>query len=138
VLWRRTLPAIATTAGGFFLVRLLIENFARPHYQAALLVTGPVTAERGDGPVGGWVFDQGLMLHGHVVTGRVQIPAGCSGGADRTSALGCLTKAGYSQFIRYQPAGRYWTFQWIEAGIFSGLALLLVLVAVVALRRQDA
>jgi hypothetical protein len=26
--------------------------------------------------------------------------------------------------VAYQPANRYWTFQWLEAGIFITLALL--------------
>jgi hypothetical protein len=137
VLWRRTLPAIATTAGGYFVVRLVIENFARAHYQAAVLTSGPVTGQRGGGPVGGWILDQGLMLNAHAVNGPVRLPVGCAQ-ADRKASFDCLTKLGYSEFTRYQPAGRYWTFQWIEAGIFTGLAVLLVGLAVFALRRQDA
>lgn len=138
VLWRRTLPAIATTAGGFLLVRLLVEGFLRPHFQPQLLVNGPITGTRGGGPVGAWVFDQGLMLHGHVVTGRVALPSSCAPAAGKQGAFACLSRMGYTQYTRYQPAGRYWTFQWIEAGIFTGMAILLVAVAVVALRRQDA
>lgn len=33
-------------------------------------------------------------------------------------------RAGVSLVVAYQPANRDWTFQWIEAGIFLGLALL--------------
>lgn len=28
------------------------------------------------------------------------------------------------EVVENQPAGRYWTFQWVETGIYAGLALL--------------
>ena len=39
----------------------------------------------------------------------------------------CVAKIGqtYHVLTTYQPANRYWTFQWIETGIFLGLSLLL-------------
>jgi hypothetical protein len=30
----------------------------------------------------------------------------------------------YHLVVTYQPAGRYWTFQWLETGIFLMLALI--------------
>jgi hypothetical protein len=45
---------------------------------------------------------------------------------------------GYQFRTSYQPANRYWPFQWIETGIFVALAAILVAVAVIALRRRDA
>jgi hypothetical protein len=40
----------------------------------------------------------------------------------------CVTKlsAHYHTVVTYQPANRYWTFQWTETAIFLGAALLLV------------
>ena len=38
----------------------------------------------------------------------------------------------------YQPADRFWTFQLIEAGIFSGLAAVFVLLTLWLVRRRDA
>jgi hypothetical protein len=38
----------------------------------------------------------------------------------------------------YQPAGRYWSFQFIETGIFVALAVALVAVTVIVMRRHDA
>jgi len=39
----------------------------------------------------------------------------------------CVTKlsAHYHEVVTYQPAGRYWTFQWLETAIFLGVALVL-------------
>ena len=46
------------------------------------------------------------------------------------SATSCATT--------YQPAGRYWTFQWIEFVMFVVLAAVCVAAGVVVLRRRDA
>lgn len=47
-------------------------------------------------------------------------------GPDSDPGRACLAQVGkaYHLVVSYQPAGRYWTFQWIEAGVFGGLALL--------------
>jgi hypothetical protein len=40
----------------------------------------------------------------------------------------CLTRlaqAGYRQRVTYQPASRFWTFQWIETGLYFLLAVLI-------------
>jgi hypothetical protein len=38
----------------------------------------------------------------------------------------CADKLGIREILHYQPAGRYWAFQWYETAIFIGLALGLV------------
>jgi ABC-type transport system involved in multi-copper enzyme maturation permease subunit len=38
----------------------------------------------------------------------------------------CLDQLGVRDLLTYQPAGRYWAFQWSELAIFVALALLLV------------
>jgi hypothetical protein len=50
----------------------------------------------------------------------------------------CMQRLGYELRSIYQPANRYWPFQWIEFGIFVGLAAVLTVVAVLMLRRRDA
>ena len=42
----------------------------------------------------------------------------------------CLEKLGMYTRIEYHPASRFWTFQWIEAGIYLGLAAALACFAV--------
>ena len=46
--------------------------------------------------------------------------------ADPATFEGCRARAAetFRLLVTYQPAGRYWTFQWLEAGIFLALALL--------------
>jgi hypothetical protein len=49
----------------------------------------------------------------------------------------CLTSHGYSQYITYQPAARYWPFQFIEAGLFVALAAVLIALAFAVINRRD-
>jgi hypothetical protein len=50
----------------------------------------------------------------------------------------CLSQHGYTQWTRYQPAGRFWTFQWIEAGWLLALSVLLGGLAVWLVHRPAA
>jgi hypothetical protein len=134
--WRRALPAMATTLAGFFAVRLLVELYLRSHFLAPVVSTRPLARGPG-GPAGAWVQGTDVVRHGKVITGPIQLPA-CAATGTRDAANRCLDAAGYRMRTTYQPAGRYWSFQWIEAGIFLALAALLVATAVILLRRRDA
>ncbi|MDX6257862.1 MAG: hypothetical protein QOJ11_4196 [Frankiales bacterium] len=137
VLWRRTLPAIATTAAGFFVVRLVVENFARPHFLHTITSTGAIGAGP-NAPLGSWLLSTTVVLNGDVVQGAIKLPVSCAGAATRAGASKCLADLGYSEVSTYHPPSQYWTFQLTEAAIFLGLTAILTLVAVVALKRQDA
>jgi hypothetical protein len=50
----------------------------------------------------------------------------------------CMSHAGYGILTKYQPAGRFWTFQFIESGLFVGLAVLCLVTCLVVVRRRDA
>ena len=159
---RRTLPAIATVIGGFIGMRLWISQDLRMHFMA------PVTAFYGVAanlniPAGSINVGGGLLNKaGQVVTGplgnvmidgvpstslpaacRQLIPASASGPAGPSNATlnavyGCLQKAGYRQFISYQPISRYWAFQGIETGIYLAVAAALIAITFYAVRRRDA
>jgi hypothetical protein len=69
------------------------------------------------------------------------VPPACHvhGLKDPTAAiLSCLGKHGYAQYVTYQPAYRYWPFQFIEAGIFVALAAVLIALAFAVINRRDA
>jgi hypothetical protein len=137
VLWRRVLPAMATTLGGFIAVRLAVELGLRPHYLAPVRrVTGLVGPDTT--PSGSWNMGSDVLVNGHVVGGAVRPPAACAQAATRDQMSSCLGRFHYQLRTTYQPAGRYWTFQWIEFGIFAVLAAVLVVTALVVLRRRDA
>ena len=50
----------------------------------------------------------------------------------------CMTAHGYHDLITYQPAGRFWAFQGIEAGIFVVLAAALIAVTFRLVLARDA
>ena len=139
VLWRRTLPAIATTIGVFFVTRLVVEGFVRPHLRAPLTLTSSLGAGSNGAPPGSWVMSTAIQLHGQVLHGStLRLPESCaSSSPTRAAAAACLRKLGYAQVTKYQPAGRYWSFQLTEAAIFLVLTAILTTVAMVALKRQD-
>jgi hypothetical protein len=140
VVWRRTVPAIATTVAGFIAVRLPIEVYVRPHYETAITTSDAALKHGGGAPAGAWSMGSDLVRNGVSVTGPVQVPAGCGPKLvhTRDQMDACLARNGFRVTNTYQPASRYWTFQWIEAGIFLAIAALLVAAAIVLVRRRDA
>ena len=50
----------------------------------------------------------------------------------------CLAQHGYTQWTSYQPASRFWPFQWIEAGWLLALSALLIAVTIWLVRRRAA
>jgi len=52
------------------------------------------------------------------------------------SIAGCLTPHGYTQWTAYQPASRFWAFQWIEGGWLLVLSALLIAGTVWLVRRR--
>jgi hypothetical protein len=140
-LLRRTLPAIVATVGVFTAVRILVSVYLRPHYLGA--VTRAVTLGLPDNvtnvpPAGSWTLSRYIAgPAGPLDAGRVPAPRGCAA-VDKGSALQCLGRLGYHEVVKFHPPSQYWGFQWIEAGLFAGLAALLVGIAVVWTLRRDA
>jgi hypothetical protein len=151
---RRTLPAIAVTLGGFIGLRLVISDFVRQHYMAAVTIYYKTTSSFT--PSGqAWVLAQGAVSR----TGRVvptgwgdlypALPAACqkvffetqrpgAKSGDLNPVFSCMQAHGWRGFVTYQPAGRYWPFQGIETGIYVLLAAALIAVTFVIIRRRDA
>ena len=65
-------------------------------------------------------------------------PARRTQGANHIAPSCAHALARFHGFVTYQPAGRYWAFQGIEAGIFLLLAAILLTVTAVVLLRRDA
>jgi hypothetical protein len=155
---RRVLPALGVTLGVFFAVRLMIMGWVRQHYMTPVTSIHHMSADVILPPKGAaWILGQGIrgpngplvMPGGEVrIVGNgfpvADIPAACHQYLPQAESgvlkqlFSCLTSHGYSQYITYQPAARYWPFQFIEAGIFAVLAAVLVAVAFAAINRRDA
>jgi hypothetical protein len=136
-LLRRVLPALAVTVVGFVAVRLIVATYVRPYYETARTLVVPISKNLSV-PSGSWQLSRDLLQNGQSVSGTLSFPAQCLTPTTRQASDACLTQHGFSSFVKFQPASHYWTFQWIESGIFVALAAVLIAVAVLAVRRRDA
>jgi hypothetical protein len=135
---RRTLPAVGVTIAGFLVVRLFVELSVRPHFAAVKHGTESMLAPTVR-TAGAWMMGSDLVDGaGHVVHGPLRMPATCAAAVDRAAADRCMGSLGYHIRTTFHPASRYWPFQWTEAAIFVGLALVLVAVGYLAVTRRDA
>jgi hypothetical protein len=135
--FRRVLPAMATTFAVFAGLRFLIAEYARPHYLTP--VSGLFPFGRGNGPSGSWVLPSVVTGPGGQRYGNFtfqDVPAACRGRGETYPS--CMTAHGFHDLITYQPAGRFWAFQGIEAGIFLVLAAALIAVTFRLVLARDA
>lgn len=150
VLVRRTLPAMAIVLVAFIAVQIAMPQWIRFHLIAPTRDTTAITAANVDSflfnndllsvqvkvdDVGAWVAsNRTIDSAGHVVSG---LPASLSKGAcappPRSAqappitqdCFAAISRLGYRQQVTYQPAGRFWAFQWYETTIFLAFALAL-------------
>jgi hypothetical protein len=147
----RSLPALAVTGGVFLTTRLMITYWVRVHYLPAVTTIYSVT--KNFTPKGAyWPLATGVVLPngqfttnlsvgpGHIISGfnGPDIPAACQAPAPMNSTIACIARHGYRSFTTYQPGYRFWSFQFIETGIFVALAAVLVGVTFLIVRRRDA
>ena len=160
VLWRRTLPAMATTLVVYVAARITFTQKVRPHLLTPLKVTTKLLKSSGYGfeqtPNGlhfivstgyspnALVFNSVMVgKHGAKVTAQwlkancanllIRHPPVSGNGGVRVKGTApkafteCVDKiaANFHQVLTYQPANRFWTFQWLEGSIYlaAGVAL---------------
>ncbi len=135
VLVRRTLPAMAITLAVFAAIQILWPSVVRPHLispvhstQALSTVSfngigdsnnGVLFMQVGSisGKAGDWIIgSQPVNALGTVA----KAPPAC---AHDNNFVPCLQSHGVRMAVTYQPASRYWDFQWMETGLFLVLAL---------------
>jgi len=141
VLIRRTVPAMAVTLAVFTGVLVTMTLWVRPHLIAPLHMVSAISTANldqlttGSGPgspmtvaatvnlPGAWVLsNQAITPSGHVFTGPA--PRICFSGTTQACAA-YVGRLHLRQLVTYQPASRYWAFQWYETAIFLALALAL-------------
>jgi hypothetical protein len=162
---RRTLPAMAVALVVFIAAQLLI-TVARPHYIAPLRATPAIslaslqgTGVTGNGRLfiqpaqleiaGAWILSPSLRCAGtaqcDVITSNggsaANLPAtrACHTSAPLSGPRSCdayLATLHLRQLVTYQPAGRFWVFQWIETAIYAALAIVLAFVSFFQVRRR--
>jgi ABC-type transport system involved in multi-copper enzyme maturation permease subunit len=148
LLWRRVLAALATTIGIAFALALMTSKL-RPHYLAPLR-TKNLDFVPGSQTIQQWWEKAGAVVSANDLNtalrsaGVQQIDVGGGGKTtpatpgDGTDPVTYLLHHGYTQWTSYQPASRYWIFQWIEFGWLTALAVLLLAATSFLVRRRDA
>jgi ABC-2 family transporter protein len=134
VLIRRTLPAMAVTLAVFAAIQIFWPGVVRPHLIPPARSVQPMsTVSCGDTMVtasGGfalWSCSVSRLPDSWVLTSQAVNAAGqpvttSPACASQQNFEQCLAKHGVRMAVSYQPASRYWAFQWLEAGIFLILA----------------
>jgi hypothetical protein len=137
LVFRRTVAAMTATLVAFAATRLLVSNFVRPQFMTPLHRVIAATAP--NGAPGDWVLSNTLVDAGSsrvsVAREDLAVLHAQQAGIDPHTYILTL---GWRRVISYQPAARFWTFQVIEAGLYVGLAVALVLAALWLVRRTPA
>jgi hypothetical protein len=137
---RKTLPAMAATLAGFFVVRFGVQ-LLRPHLLDPVQVNVPLFGETR----GAWIGAGRTTVDAagqRFVGGDNHLAALCHLGRtananDPTPALAaCAERLGVHDVVSVHPASQFWAFQAWEAAIFAGLAVALVLAAFWWLRNR--
>jgi len=136
-LFRRVVPAMAATFGGYAAVRVPIDVWLRKRYMSPKVLTYPFFGPLQRNGLGDWNLSSRIVdASGHALSanGGINIDALASRcpnlqglqfpGKDDMGT--CLQHIGARTVNVYQPGSRYWPFQFIELGIFVLLAAGLV------------
>lgn len=143
MLIRRVVPAMAATLAAYTGLALAAGNFLRQHYLTPLLTT------RLNVPGSAWITSQWwtkggrFAFAGQPPDSLLQqlcspTPAGPLGKPSHQTFFRCLSQHGYTTWTSYQPASRFWTFQWIEGGWLLALSVLLTAATIWLVRRRAA
>ena len=124
-------------------LRVTIAVYLRPHFLTPVTKLLPLNGANSNGPPGAWVVSNDIVGPNGRSFGDGfpvnEIPAACRNGPlGLKGGPGCLASHGFHALVTYQPAGRFWAFQGIEAAVFVVLAAALVAIAYGRVLRRDA
>jgi hypothetical protein len=144
MLIRRVVPAIVATLVVYTGLALAAANLLRRHYLTPMLTTNLNV------PGSAWIYRQWWTKGGqfaffgwrdapnNLVQQCASAPVGPLGKPSPGTLSQCFAQQGYAQLTRYQPASRFWVFQWIDGGWLLALSVLLIAVTVWLVRRRAA
>jgi hypothetical protein len=147
VLWRRVIPALVTAVAVWFGLAFLTATTLRPHYLTPRTTTDLQLPDSAFSVTQWWTKGGVRVSDAQINTVLSDIGAqfssngnsvkvgGPGGGVDPVQYL---VQQGYLQVTSYQPNSRYWTFQWIEFGWLTVLALILLATTLWLVRRRPA
>jgi hypothetical protein len=133
-LTRRTVFAIFLTLVLILVIRIGVEFNLRPNYEPQITVTWPLAqADHPPAQLGkqDWSVAQGFLD----AQGNKIDSVSCNGA--QLTPQQCMQADGYRGFyLSYQPADRFWTFQWIETSIYLAISALALGATVWLVRRR--
>jgi hypothetical protein len=155
MLIRRVVPAIVATLAVYAGLAVATAGLLREHYLTPLVITS------GNVPGTAWIIGQWWTKGGRLAfagnppvnllnrfcnfrqsaSGKGgSLPPPGSGGSPSTADpfAQCLGPHGYTQLTSYQPASRFWPFQWIEGGWLLALTALLIAATIWLVQRRAA
>ncbi len=151
ILIRRVVPAMAATLAAWSALAAATGVFLRRHYETPLVTGNPSLASTA------WVISQRWTLHGKPASlstvnqvlqkiGETEfapgqfssLPGSATPGSTPVNPAQYLLHHGFTQLTTYQPASRFWPFQFIESGWLLALSVLLIAATVWLVRRRAA
>ena len=130
MLIRRVVPAIVATLAVYAGLAFATAGLLREHYLTPLVTSNNFLP----GASTAWIISQWSTKDGRFAfagnpPGSLVNQFCSSVPPDKIGPLGfapCLAQHGYTQWTSYQPATRFWPFQWIEGGWLLALSALLI------------
>jgi hypothetical protein len=152
MLIRRVVPAIVAALAVYAGLAIVAVAFLREHYLT------PLVTSNQNVPGSAWIIGQWWTKNGRFAfagnppdslvgqfcdfpqTGVSKTGGGLSGAASAPvpTIQQCLAPHGYTQWTSYQPATRFWPFQWIEGGWLLALSVLLIAATIWLVQRRAA
>jgi hypothetical protein len=144
MLIRRVVPAIVATLAVYAGLAFAAAGFLREHYLTPLVTSdinfnlpGTSTAWT----IGQWSTKGGRFAFAGNPPDSLVNQFCSSVSPDKIGPLGfapCLAQHGYIQWTSYEPASRFWPFQWIEGGWLLALSALLIAATIWLVHRRAA
>jgi hypothetical protein len=144
---RRAVPAIAATLAVYAGLAFTTGLWLRQRYIAPLVTSKP-NLPGSAWVISGWYAKGGRFAFGDRGNGMISAVAQLCGAPSRRvihvnggvesvlNAPQCLAQHGYTHLTSYQPASRFWPFQWIEGGWLLALSILLLAATIWLVRRR--
>jgi ABC-type transport system involved in multi-copper enzyme maturation permease subunit len=143
LLIRRVVPAIAVTLAFCVALTFAAGLYLRPHYETPVLGKNLASAPASAWVLNGWWTKDGTTISQSAMnqvettlfqqTMTATVPKNVNSdnikfykGSANTQVQDYLYRHGYAQWTSYQPASRFWPFQWIEGGWLLALSVLLI------------
>jgi ABC-type transport system involved in multi-copper enzyme maturation permease subunit len=132
---RRTVPAMAATLALWFGVVFPSVIYLRPHIQTPVTALDSNVVGRADWTLSQWFQNRAGQ---HLSDGQVDaLLQPHPGNVPKPESLDqVLAGHGITQWVKYQPASRFWHFQFVETSAYLVLAVLLASATVWWVRRR--